>query len=71
MKKSSPYFALCLVLGSSVTALGSAVVGLGKQVVAGRVNPVIYFLVGIPIGMVLVFRLEMYESGFWIGLASS
>ena len=71
MTRSAPFFALCLALETSILSLASAVVGLGKQVVAGLVNPVIYFLVGIPIGMVLVFKLEMYESGFWIGLASS
>ena len=64
MTRSAPFFALCLALETSILSLGSAVVGLGKQVVAGLVNPVIYFLIGIPIGMILMFKREMYESGF-------
>ena len=71
MAKSAPFVAMSLVLATSLLSLGSVVIGLGKQVLAGLVNPVIYLLIGIPLGLLLVFLGEMYEGGFWVGLSAA
>ena len=71
MRNSAPYVSICLVLYVSLLALSAAVIGLGYQKRVSKINPLFYFFIGIPLGLYLVFRLKMYESGFWIGIACS
>ena len=44
-------------------------VGLGKQQLASKVNTLIYFVIGIPLGLLLTFHVDLHETGFWMGLS--
>lgn len=68
MQWSSPYFAICVLLEHSQLCLSGVVVGLGQQHLS-KYNILMYFVIGIPIGVLLTFYFELYEGGFWIGLA--
>ena len=49
--------------------LSAIIVGLGKQRRVGKINILIYYFVGVPLGCVLVFVAKVEDGGFWIGLA--
>ena len=51
--------------------LSSVVVGLGKQRRVGKINILIYYFVGVPLGCVLTFVADFKDGGFWIGLATA
>ena len=71
IENSVPYVAACILLDHSQVCLSSVVVGLGKQRKVAKVNILIYYCVGIPLGCVLTFVADFHDGGFWVGLAAS
>ncbi|CEG84572.1 hypothetical protein RMATCC62417_18353 [Rhizopus microsporus] len=65
---------LCAVfqIADGVAGTGGGVIrGLGRQSVAACINIIVYYLVALPIGFYLTFRLHWSLIGLWIGLTTA
>ncbi|EOY10408.1 PREDICTED: protein DETOXIFICATION 21 [Theobroma cacao] len=64
----SPLLACSILLNSVQPVLSGVAVGAGWQGIVAWVNIASYYLVGIPIGVVLGYVLDMEVKGVWIGM---
>ncbi|KAK8546493.1 hypothetical protein V6N13_067708 [Hibiscus sabdariffa] len=64
----SPLLACSILLNSVQPVLSGVAVGAGWQSIVAWVNIGSYYLVGIPIGVVLGYVLDMHVKGVWIGM---
>uniref|UniRef100_A0A6P4AVD4 Protein DETOXIFICATION n=1 Tax=Ziziphus jujuba TaxID=326968 RepID=A0A6P4AVD4_ZIZJJ len=64
----SSLLALSLLLNSVQPVLSGVAVGAGWQSTVAYVNLACYYLVGIPVGLVLGYLLNMQVKGVWIGM---
>ncbi|WJZ92403.1 hypothetical protein VitviT2T_011399 [Vitis vinifera] len=64
----SPLLACSLLLNSVQPVLSGVAVGAGLQSIVACVNVASYYLVGIPIGVVLGYTMNLQVKGVWIGM---
>lgn len=64
----SPLLACSILLNSIQPVLSGVAVGAGWQSIVAYVNITCYYLVGIPVGVVLGYVLNMQVKGVWIGM---
>ncbi|XP_075637153.1 protein DETOXIFICATION 21-like isoform X1 [Castanea sativa] len=64
----SPLLAVSILLNSVQPVLSGVAVGAGWQSIVAYVNIACYYLVGIPVGVVLGYVFNMEVKGVWIGM---
>ncbi|XP_039034755.1 protein DETOXIFICATION 21-like [Hibiscus syriacus] len=64
----SPLLACSILLNSVQPVLSGVAVGAGWQSTVAWVNIGSYYIVGIPIGVVLGYVLDMHVKGVWVGM---
>nr|XP_023896408.1 protein DETOXIFICATION 21-like [Quercus suber] len=64
----SPLLAVSILLNSVQPVLSGVAVGAGWQSIVAYVNIACYYLVGIPVGVVLGYVVNMGVKGVWIGM---
>ncbi|KAJ6384045.1 hypothetical protein OIU78_027364 [Salix suchowensis] len=64
----SPLLAFSILLNSVQPVLSGVAVGAGWQSIVAYINIACYYLVGIPIGVVLGYVMDMHVKGVWIGM---
>ena len=67
MVEAKTFFLFALVFATSAGILAGPVMGMGKQAQVVRLNLLIYYFIGLPLGIVLTFSAGMRASGIWIG----
>lgn len=64
----SPLLACSILLNSIQPVLSGVAIGAGWQSIVAYVNIGCYYLVGIPIGVVLGYVLQLHVKGVWVGM---
>ncbi|CAL1384205.1 unnamed protein product [Linum trigynum] len=64
----SPLLAFSILLNSIQPVLSGVALGAGWQSIVAYVNIACYYLVGIPVGVVLGYVFDMQVKGVWIGM---
>ncbi|KAF9587670.1 hypothetical protein IFM89_004502 [Coptis chinensis] len=64
----SPLLACSILLNSVQPVLSGVAVGAGWQSIVAYVNLACYYLIGIPLGVVLGYLLHLQVTGIWIGM---
>ncbi|KAL3533314.1 hypothetical protein ACH5RR_006835 [Cinchona calisaya] len=64
----SPLLAFSILLNSVQPVLSGVAVGAGRQGIVAYVNIGCYYLIGIPIGVVLGYVIKLQVQGVWIGM---
>ncbi|KAI4374064.1 hypothetical protein MLD38_012107 [Melastoma candidum] len=64
----SPYLAVSIILNGIQPVLSGVAVGCGWQAFVAYVNVGCYYIVGIPLGCVLGFKLKLEAPGIWSGM---
>ncbi|KAJ7953561.1 Protein DETOXIFICATION [Quillaja saponaria] len=70
VKELTPLLALCIVINNIQPVLSGVAVGAGWQTVVAYVNIGCYYLFGIPLGLILGYKLDMGVKGIWCGMLS-
>uniref|UniRef100_A0A7N0T5L4 Protein DETOXIFICATION n=1 Tax=Kalanchoe fedtschenkoi TaxID=63787 RepID=A0A7N0T5L4_KALFE len=68
--KLTPVFAACIVISNLQPILSGAAVGAGRQAFAAYVNIACHYLFGMPMGVLLGYKLGLGTQGIWTGLIS-
>ncbi|CAE5958342.1 unnamed protein product [Arabidopsis arenosa] len=68
VKQLTPLLALTIVINNIQPVLSGVAVGAGWQGVVASVNVGCYYLCGIPIGLLLGFKMELGVKGIWTGM---
>uniref|UniRef100_A0A1J3IHX0 Protein DETOXIFICATION n=1 Tax=Noccaea caerulescens TaxID=107243 RepID=A0A1J3IHX0_NOCCA len=66
----TPILCISILMDSFLTVLSGIVRGTGWQKIGAYVNITSYYIVGIPVGLVLCFHLHFNGKGLWAGLVS-
>ncbi|KAL3501141.1 hypothetical protein ACH5RR_035590 [Cinchona calisaya] len=66
----TPLLAFCIVLNNIQPALSGVAIGAGWQALVAYVNVVCYYLFGIPLGLLLGYKINMGVRGIWYGMVS-
>ncbi|KAF5749139.1 MATE efflux family protein [Tripterygium wilfordii] len=66
----SPLLAISILLNSVQPVLSGVAIGAGWQSVVAYVNLASYYLVGIPVGVVLGYVFNLQVKGVWMGMLS-
>uniref|UniRef100_A0A0D6R944 Protein DETOXIFICATION n=1 Tax=Araucaria cunninghamii TaxID=56994 RepID=A0A0D6R944_ARACU len=64
----TPLLALSVLLNGVQPVLSGVAIGCGWQAVVAYVNLATYYIIGLPIGIVLGFKEDMGASGIWWGM---
>ncbi|KAH7854877.1 hypothetical protein Vadar_018643 [Vaccinium darrowii] len=64
----SPLLALSILMNSVQPVLSGVAVGAGWQSIVAYVNIACYYLVGVPVGVVLGYVFNLQVKGVWIGM---
>ncbi|CAN7022363.1 hypothetical protein BRARA_F01918 [Brassica rapa] len=68
--KMTPILCISILMDSFVIVLSGIVRGTGWQKIGAYVNITSYYIIGIPIGLLLCFHLHFNGKGLWAGLVS-
>jgi len=68
--KLTPLLAACIVINNVQPALSGVAIGAGWQAVVAYVNIACYYIFGIPLGLILGYKLDMGVQGIWIGMVT-
>ncbi|XP_061358530.1 protein DETOXIFICATION 29-like [Gastrolobium bilobum] len=66
----TPMLAFCIVINNVQPVLSGVAIGAGWQTVVAYVNVACYYLFGIPLGLILGYKLDMGVMGIWSGMLS-
>ncbi|XP_027153670.1 protein DETOXIFICATION 29-like [Coffea eugenioides] len=66
----TPLLAFCIVLNTIQPALSGVAIGAGWQALVAYVNIACYYLFGIPLGLLLGYKINMGVKGIWYGMVS-
>ncbi|MED6207643.1 Protein DETOXIFICATION 31 [Stylosanthes scabra] len=66
----TPLLAICIIINNVQLVLSGVAVGAGWQTMAAYVNIGCYYLFGVPLGLVLGFKLHLGVIGIWSGMLS-
>ncbi|KAL2559847.1 MATE efflux family protein [Forsythia ovata] len=64
----TPLLAFCIIVNNIQPALSGVAIGAGWQAIVAYVNIACYYLFGIPIGLILGYKLDMGVKGIWYGM---
>ncbi|KAK9158610.1 hypothetical protein Scep_005184 [Stephania cephalantha] len=64
----SPFLAISILFNSVQPVLSGVAVGAGWQSIVAYVNIACYYIVGIPLGVLLGYFLHFQVTGIWIGM---
>ncbi|XP_016456358.2 protein DETOXIFICATION 31-like [Nicotiana tabacum] len=64
----TPLLAFCMVVNNIQPALSGVAIGAGWQALVAYVNVACYYLFGIPLGLLLGYKLNMGVQGIWYGM---
>ncbi|CAN0896268.1 Protein DETOXIFICATION 29 [Linum grandiflorum] len=64
----TPLLALCIVINNVQPVLSGVAIGAGWQAAVAYVNIGCYYVFGIPLGLILGYKLEMGVTGIWYGM---
>ncbi|CAK9175973.1 unnamed protein product [Ilex paraguariensis] len=64
----TPLLALCVVINNIQPALSGVAIGAGWQAVVAYVNIGCYYIFGIPLGLLMGYKLDMGVIGIWSGM---
>ncbi|CAI9775361.1 unnamed protein product [Fraxinus pennsylvanica] len=64
----TPLLAFCIIVNNIQPALSGVAIGAGWQALVAYVNIACYYLIGIPAGLLLGYKLNMGVKGIWIGM---
>lgn len=70
VRQLTPVLATCIVINDVQPILSGVAVGAGWQSFVAYVNIACYYLVGIPLGLLLGYKLDMGVKGIWCGMLS-
>ncbi|XP_058072364.1 protein DETOXIFICATION 18-like [Magnolia sinica] len=65
----TPLLAVSMLLDSAQGVLSGVSRGCGWQHLAAWTNLTAFYVIGMPIAILLAFKLSLYEKGLWIGLS--
>ncbi|KAK4753607.1 hypothetical protein SAY87_001711 [Trapa incisa] len=68
VKKLTPLLAFCIVINNVQPVLSGVAVGAGWQALVAYVNIACYYLFGVPLGLVMGYKLNWGVEGIWIGM---
>ncbi|KAH0724046.1 hypothetical protein KY285_006105 [Solanum tuberosum] len=68
VEKLSPLLAFSILMNSIQPVLSGVAVGAGWQSIVAYVNIGCYYLVGIPVGVVLGYVFKLQVKGVWVGM---
>ncbi|KAH0721750.1 hypothetical protein KY290_006167 [Solanum tuberosum] len=68
VEKLSPLLAFSILMNSIQPVLSGVAVGAGWQSIVAYVNIGCYYLVGIPVGVVLGYVFKLQVKGVWVGI---
>ncbi|XP_015965008.1 protein DETOXIFICATION 29-like [Arachis duranensis] len=66
----TPMLALCIIINNVQPVLSGVAVGAGWQATVAYVNITCYYLIGVPLGLFLGFKLDLGVIGIWSGMMS-
>ncbi|XP_070016100.1 protein DETOXIFICATION 29-like [Nicotiana sylvestris] len=66
----TPLLAFCIVVNNIQPSLSGVAIGAGWQALVAYVNIACYYLFGIPLGLLLGYKLNMGVQGIWYGMVS-
>lgn len=64
----TPMLALCIVINNVQPVLSGVAVGAGWQALVAYVNIACYYLFGVPLGLILGYKLNFGVMGIWSGM---
>ncbi|KAF3658700.1 putative protein TRANSPARENT TESTA 12-like [Capsicum annuum] len=66
----TPLLAFCMVINNIQPALSGVAIGAGWQTLVAYVNIACYYLFGIPLGLILGYKLNLGVQGIWYGMVT-
>ncbi|XVF85044.1 hypothetical protein PTKIN_Ptkin17bG0086900 [Pterospermum kingtungense] len=70
VKELTPLLAFCIMLNNVQPVLSGVAIGAGWQALVAYVNVGCYYILGVPLGLILGFKLHMGVKGIWCGMIS-
>ncbi|GAU45940.1 hypothetical protein TSUD_238420 [Trifolium subterraneum] len=70
VKDLTPLLALCVVINNVQPVLSGVAIGAGWQAAVAYVNIACYYLFGIPVGLILGYKVDLGVKGIWCGMMS-
>lgn len=64
----TPLLALCIVINNVQPVLSGVAIGAGWQAVIAYINLTCYYLFGVPLGLILGYKLDLGVKGIWYGM---
>ncbi|PON99033.1 hypothetical protein TorRG33x02_052700, partial [Trema orientale] len=68
VKKLTPLLATCIVINNVQPVLSGVAIGAGWQAAVAYVNIACYYIVGVPLGLIMGYKLNMGVRGIWYGM---
>uniref|UniRef100_A0A6N2MPH6 Protein DETOXIFICATION n=1 Tax=Salix viminalis TaxID=40686 RepID=A0A6N2MPH6_SALVM len=70
VEELTPLLALCIVIDNVQPVLSGVAIGAGWQAVVAYVNIACYYVFGIPLGLILGYKVGLGVKGIWYGMLS-
>ncbi|XP_020217539.1 protein DETOXIFICATION 29 [Cajanus cajan] len=70
VKELTPFLSCCIVINNIQPVLSGVAIGAGWQAIVAYVNIACYYLFGIPVGLLLGYKLDWGVKGIWLGMMS-
>ncbi|KAL5552818.1 hypothetical protein UlMin_040219 [Ulmus minor] len=70
VEELTPILATCIIINNVQPVLSGVAIGAGWQAVVAYVNIACYYVFGIPLGLLLGYKLGMGVKGIWWGMLS-
>ncbi|ERN13765.1 hypothetical protein AMTR_s00049p00189210, partial [Amborella trichopoda] len=64
----TPLLCICIVVSNVQPVLSGAAIGVGWQTLVAYVNIGCYYFFGIPLGLLLGYKLDFGVTGIWSGM---
>jgi len=64
----TPLLAACIIINNVQPVLSGVAIGAGWQAVVAYVNIACYYVFGVPLGLIMGYKLDMGVKGIWLGM---
>ncbi|KAF5450245.1 hypothetical protein F2P56_030612 [Juglans regia] len=68
VKELTPVLALCIIINNVQPVLSGVAIGAGWQAVVAYVNIACYYILGVPLGVIMGYKLDLGVRGIWYGM---
>lgn len=68
VKELTPVLVTCIIINNVQPVLSGVAIGAGWQAVVAYVNIACYYLFGVPLGLIMGYKLDMGVKGIWCGM---